>query len=204
MPTRTNNPELTQAKILESAQTLFIENGFAGTSMSAIARHSGITQSMIHHYFGSKEALWQAVKKLSYDAYLAYQQQLLDLDEGDMEAFMQNSVDGRFRFFQENPQTARLLSWLQIMEDPTGMETGQEIGRQLLQKIRQAQTAGQLRDDIAPENILAIAIALTTHWFQSRHVIENLTGRTAADRETADADYLEAIIKVLMDGLTPV
>ncbi|MEZ4645667.1 MAG: helix-turn-helix domain-containing protein [Chloroflexota bacterium] len=30
--------------------------------MSAIARHSGVTQSMIHHYFGSKEALWQAVK----------------------------------------------------------------------------------------------------------------------------------------------
>ncbi|MCB8965826.1 MAG: TetR/AcrR family transcriptional regulator [Ardenticatenaceae bacterium] len=202
MATRTNNPELSQAKILESAQALFIENGFDGTSMSAIARHSGVTQSMIHHYFGSKEALWQAVKKLSYDEYLAHQQQLLDeIDEEDITSFVRHSLSSRFTFFQGNPQTARLLSWLQIIEDPTGMETGQEIGRQMLDKIRRAQASGQIRDDIEPENVLAISIALTTHWFQSRHVIENLTGLTALDRETADSQYLAAMLKVFTAGL---
>ena len=203
MPTRTNNPELSQAKILAAAQTLFIEKGYAGTSLSAIAKESGVTQSMIHHYFGSKEELWHAVKKLSYDEYLAHQQQLLDLDEGDIGAFTDHSLRSRFLFFQDNPQTVRLLSWLQIMEDPSGMETGQEIGRQLLAKIQQAQAAGQIRSDIAPENILAMSIALTTHWFQSRHVIENLTGRTPDDRATADSAYLDAMIKVFMNGLQP-
>ena len=81
------------------------------------------------------------------------------------------------------------------------METGQEIGRQLLDKIRQAQVEGQIRDDIEPENILAMSIALTTHWFQSRHVIENLTSISLEDRETADTAYLNAIIKVFLDGL---
>jgi TetR/AcrR family transcriptional regulator len=201
MSTRTNNPELSQAKILASAQALFIEKGFDGTSMSAIARHSGVTQSMIHHYIGSKEELWQAVKKLSYDEYLAHQQQLLDLDEGDIGSFIQKSIHNRFQFFQDNPQTVRLLSWLQIMVDPSGMETGQEIGRQLLDKIRQEQAAGSIRDDIEAENILAISVALTTHWFQSRHIIQNLAGTLDADTETADAHYLSAIIKVLTDGL---
>lgn len=201
MPTRTNNPELSQARILESAQALFIERGYNGASMSAIARHSGVTQSMIHHYFGSKEALWQAVKKRSYDEYLAHQQALLDLDEGDIGAFTENSIRSRFQFFQDNPQTVRLLSWLQIQEDPSGMETGQEIGRQLLGKIRQAQVEGNLRNDIEPENILAMSLALTTHWFQSRHVIENLTGITAKDRKEADAAYLEAVLNVFIDGL---
>ena len=201
MSTHTNNPELSQAKILASAQALFIEKGFDGTSMSAIARHSGVTQSMIHHYFGSKEELWQAVKKLSYDEYLAHQQQLLDLDEGDIGSFIQKSIHSRFQFFQDNPQTVRLLSWLQIMVDPSGMETGQEIGRQLLDKIRQEQAAGSIRDDIEAENILAISVALTTHWFQSRHIIQNLAGTLDAETETADAHYLSAIIKVLTDGL---
>ena len=204
MPTRTNNPELSQAKILESAQTLFIERGFDGTSMSAIAKDSGVTQSMIHHYFGSKEELWQAVKKAAYDDYLAHQQQLLDLDNDDIETFIGDSLRSRFLFFQENPQTARLLSWLQIMEDPTGMETGQEIGRQLLAKIKQAQTDGKIRDDMAPEAVLAMSIALTTHWFQSRHYIENLMGMSPADRETADAAYLDAILKVFVEGLKAV
>lgn len=202
MTKRTNNPELSQAKILASAQALFIEKGFDGTSMSAIARRSGVTQSMIHHYFGSKEALWQAVKKLSYDEYLAHQQQLLDeIDEEDITSFVHHSLSSRFQFFQANPQTARLLSWLQMMEDPTGIETGQEIGQQMLDKIRRAQAAGQIRDDIEPENVLAISIALTTHWFQSRHVIENLTGHSGQDRETADSQYLAAMLKVFADGL---
>ena len=201
MTTRTNNPELSQAKILDSAQTLFLERGFDGTSMSAIAKDSGVTQSMIHHYFGSKQDLWQAVKKDAYDEYLAHQQQLLDLDNDDIETFIENSLRSRFLFFQENPRTARLLSWLQIMEDPTGMETGQEIGRQLLAKIRRAQADGQIRDDMAPEAVLAMSIALTTHWFQSRHYIENLTGISPADREASDATYMDAIIKVFVEGL---
>ncbi len=201
MSTRTNNPELSQAKILSSARTLFIERGFDGTSMSAIAKHSGVTQSMIHHYFGSKEELWQAVKKSSYDTYLANQQELLDLENVDIEAFIETSLRSRFLFFQQNPQTARLLSWLQIMEDPTGMETGQEIGRQLLDKIKLAQADGQIRKDLEPETILAMSIALTTHWFQSRHYIENLTGMLPEEREAADAAYLDAILKVFVEGL---
>jgi TetR/AcrR family transcriptional regulator len=169
--------------------------------MSAIAGHSGITQSMIHHYFGSKQGLWQAVKKVAYDEYLAHQQRILDQDDGDIASFIQSSLRSRFHFFQENPQVARLLSWLQIMEDPFGMETGQEIGRQLLEKIERAQAAGVIRADIEPENVFAISIALTTHWFQSRHVIEHFAGLEDANRETADAQYLEAMIKLFMDGL---
>ena len=203
MTTRTNNPELSQAKILDSAQILFLERGFDGTSMSAIAKHSGVTQSMIHHYFGSKEELWQAVKKEAYDDYLAHQQQLLDLDNDDVETFIENSLRSRFLFFQQNPQTARLLSWLQIMEDPTGMETGQEIGQQLLAKIQQAQADEQIRDDLEPESVLSMSIALTTHWFQSRHYIENLTGISPGNREASDAAYLDAIIKVFVEGLKP-
>lgn len=198
---RTHNPERKRAKILESAQTLFIERGYEGTSMSAIASHSGVTQSMIHHYFGSKQGLWQAVKKVAFGEYLAHQQRILDQDDGDIASFIQSSLRGRFHFFQENPQVARLLSWLQIMEDPFGMETGQEIGKQVLEKIERAQAAGVIRADIEPENVFAISIALTTHWFQSRHVIEHFAGLEDTDRETADAQYLEAMIKLFMDGL---
>ncbi|MCP5094241.1 MAG: TetR/AcrR family transcriptional regulator, partial [Chloroflexi bacterium] len=188
-------------QILDSAQELFIQKGFAGTSMSDIARHSGVTQSMIHHYFGSKQGLWDDVKKMSYDAYLSSQQQLLDSDDGDITTFIQQSIESRFHYFQQNPQVAKLLSWLQINEDPFGMETGQEIGQQMLTKIKQAQADGIVRQDITPESILAISIALTTHWFQQKQVIHNFAGHTEATQETADSDYLDAILKLFMDGL---
>ena len=60
---------------------------------------------------------------------------------------------------------------------------------------------GEIRDDIEPENVLAIYLALTTYWFQSRHVIQNFAGMLEMDQHRADAQYLEATIRVLMDGL---
>ena len=198
---RTNNPEGNRAKVLQTAQELFIEKGFEGTSMSLIARRSGITQSLIHHYFGSKEGLWQAVKQEAYGSYLAHQQQLLDQDDGHIVNFIQSSVRGRFHFFQSHPEVAKLLSWLQILEDPFGMETGQDVARQMLAKIRQAQAEGSIRADMEPENILAISLALTTHWFQNRPVIQHYAGLAETDAAATDARYLEAIVKLLLDGL---
>ncbi len=44
-----------RAEILEAAVRLFKENGFAETSMSAIARESGLGQSSLYYWFKSKE-----------------------------------------------------------------------------------------------------------------------------------------------------
>lgn len=53
-------------EILRVALRLFAARGFAGTSTSAIAREVGVTQPLVHHHFGSKEALWREVVGLSF------------------------------------------------------------------------------------------------------------------------------------------
>jgi AcrR family transcriptional regulator len=40
--------------ILNSAETLFAQKGFAATSMREIAGNVGVTPAMVHYYFGSK------------------------------------------------------------------------------------------------------------------------------------------------------
>lgn len=44
-----------KARILEAAATLMAERGYAGTSMRAIARAAGMTQSNLYNHFQSKE-----------------------------------------------------------------------------------------------------------------------------------------------------
>ena len=83
------------------------------------------------------------------------------------------------------------------------METGQEIGRQMLARIRQAQANASIRADVPAETILAMALALTTHWFQSRHVIQHFANMDDTPPAQADAEYLEAMITVFLDGLRP-
>lgn len=48
-------------KIMEVAEDLFAKNGFSGTSVREIARHSDVNVAMISYYFGSKDKLLEAI-----------------------------------------------------------------------------------------------------------------------------------------------
>jgi AcrR family transcriptional regulator len=50
-----------QLKIIETAEALFAEKGFSGTSVRDIADAAGINVAMISYYFGSKEKLLEAL-----------------------------------------------------------------------------------------------------------------------------------------------
>lgn len=53
-----------QIQIIETAERLFAERGFDGTSVRDIADEAGINVAMISYYFGSKEKLMEALFEL--------------------------------------------------------------------------------------------------------------------------------------------
>jgi AcrR family transcriptional regulator len=50
-----------QIQIMDAAEQLFAEHGFAGTSVRDIAESAGVNLAMISYYFGSKERLMEAM-----------------------------------------------------------------------------------------------------------------------------------------------
>jgi AcrR family transcriptional regulator len=50
-----------QIQIIETAENLFADKGFAGTSVRDIAEDAGVNVAMISYYFGSKEKLLEAL-----------------------------------------------------------------------------------------------------------------------------------------------
>lgn len=50
-----------QVKIIETAEKLFADRGYDGTSVRNIAEEAGINVAMISYYFGSKEKLLEAL-----------------------------------------------------------------------------------------------------------------------------------------------
>ncbi len=52
--------EISRDRILEAALAEFAERGFDGATTAAVARGSGVTQPLVHYYFGTKEGLWRA------------------------------------------------------------------------------------------------------------------------------------------------
>jgi AcrR family transcriptional regulator len=60
-PHRREQAAGTRRKIVAAAQPLFLELGYAGTTMAAIARDAGVVVETVYRSFGSKVALFGAV-----------------------------------------------------------------------------------------------------------------------------------------------
>ena len=58
---RREQAEQTRARILDAAGELFVEGGFAGTSVAAIADRAGVSAETVYQAFGSKPALLDAL-----------------------------------------------------------------------------------------------------------------------------------------------
>ena len=43
-------------------------SSYAGTTTAGVARDAGVTQPLVHHHFGSKEALWRACMDAVFSA----------------------------------------------------------------------------------------------------------------------------------------
>ena len=51
----------TKEQILNVAERLFAENGFAGTSLRSVIREANVNLSAVNYHFGSKEGLFSAI-----------------------------------------------------------------------------------------------------------------------------------------------
>jgi AcrR family transcriptional regulator len=60
-PHRREQAAATRRKIVGAAQALFLERGYAGTTMAAVADSAGVVVETLYRSFGSKAALFGAV-----------------------------------------------------------------------------------------------------------------------------------------------
>jgi AcrR family transcriptional regulator len=69
-------------RILDAAEVLFAQKGFAETSLRAITSKAGVNLAAVNYHFGSKEALIQAVFERFLDPFCAQLESML----GELEA----------------------------------------------------------------------------------------------------------------------
>ena len=73
-PRRRGRPSRTQAeaapatrdRILEAAREEFSERGYEKTSVRGIAKAAGVDSALVHHYFGTKEQVFEAAIEVAF------------------------------------------------------------------------------------------------------------------------------------------
>lgn len=197
---RRRDPDATRKAILDAAEDLFICHGPSATSLSQIAKKAEVTKSLIHHHFGSKEELWQAVQERHFHDYFEVQKRLIT-DSAATAELLGESVVAYFRFLQQHPRSVRFMSWATLEEEtcppPCGEKELFELG---IARIREAQEAGEIRPDVEPFFIIKTLIALPMAWFQSRAETLSLID-SDVEPDKLDEMYLRDMVKIFLDGV---
>lgn len=60
----------TEKRILDAARKVFVEKGFAGSTMQEIADEAGINKSLLHYYFRTKERLFSAIFREAFGRFM--------------------------------------------------------------------------------------------------------------------------------------
>ncbi len=83
-------------KIFQAAMEEFLEKGFTGARMQAIANKAGINKALLHYYFKSKDELYKAVFKKVFTEFFSsiiiHTDQSLGLEDY-LKAFIGNYID---------------------------------------------------------------------------------------------------------------
>ncbi|MEG0518134.1 MAG: TetR/AcrR family transcriptional regulator [Bacteroidales bacterium] len=98
----------TEAQILQVAERLFMERGYALTSTVDIAKEVGCNQALVHYYYRSKEKLFQKVfdekSKLFIQALLSPAPEGLTLEE-----ILRQRIELHFNIIQQSPNLPFLV-----------------------------------------------------------------------------------------------
>jgi TetR/AcrR family transcriptional regulator len=187
-----------RAQILKAAVALFAERGYEGASLRAVARAAGVSQPLIHHHFGSKQGLWDAVKASVVEGYAGAQAAQFAMTEASPR-FFDEGLRAILRWYRENPQAVRLGLWAHIQGDTRPWLGQREQMAFVVRMFEDAQGKGLLRADV-PAFDLAMAVGgMAYYWFLFKHRYGSIGG-VDPDDLGADEAFFESIRKLIVSG----
>ncbi len=100
--------ETTEQRILDAAERLFLEKGFAMTSTTEIAREAGCNHALLHYYFRTKERLFEQIfeKKIILFAGVFHGP---DLPGESFEDKLRRKISAHFDILIQNPKLPMLI-----------------------------------------------------------------------------------------------
>ena len=198
---RRRTTETTQLEILQAAEQLFAEKGFAETSLSAIAERAHVAKSLIHHHFGSKEELWGQVKKTHMRDYQALRHRLI-AENGHGTADIGAAIRAHFAFLSDRPRMVRIFGWMML--ETLGEEYA-ELGGDLIKlaaaALQRAQDAGRIRQDFQPVFAVLTFVSATEHWLRVREKLAPTL--LNVDLKTADDWFVGNLVDIIVHGVNP-
>lgn len=198
----------TEQRILDAAQQLFVERGFALTSTTDIARLAGCNQALVHYYFRTKENLLRRIYLQNATLLL---QLVGDTLQSDMsfEQMVRSVIAAYFRLISQQPK----MPYFIINEVINNEERRQYIRRNITaqfqyndlyqlfkRRLREEHEAGRIID-ITPWDLVLHVVSLTVFTFVSLPMYQEIFACDDAALQAYIARREEEITRFVLRGI---
>jgi AcrR family transcriptional regulator len=198
----------TEQQILEAAERLFLDKGFALTSTTEIAKVAGCNQALVHYYFRTKDQLFDAIFErkvyLFMSAFLE-----IDSEELSFQERLKRKVEAHYDILSANPK----LPFLFVNELTTNPEriktvrekidaTSQSFFFRLKTELEEEIQKGNIRPMNSIDLILTI-IAMNATLFIVSPMIKVISNISDEDFQKILAHRKEENVKIILNSLKP-
>ncbi len=196
---RARNADATRAKIREAARAEFAQLGLGGARVDVIAEKSGANKRMIYHYFGSKEALFQAVIEEAYLDIRAAEREL-DLAHLPPREAMATLVRFTWQYYLDNPEFLTLVNSenLHRARHLKDSEPIREASRSLVAMVQEVLDRG-VADGVFRAGIDPVQLNITIAAIGYYYLTNRYTGSILFEREFDTSDALDARLAFNID-----
>ena len=159
-PARDEQPEVRQ-RLVDAAEIRFTAQGYAESSIRSIAEQAGVNPALISYHFGGKLGLLEAVFERALAPLAGALQALGDSDGATPDDLL--ALLGRMG--QEHPNLLPLLLREALLPSGALHEAfidrfAPRLGGMFPTLLRRAQAAGRLHEDVDPEALSVLILAL--------------------------------------------
>jgi AcrR family transcriptional regulator len=196
----------TPDRILDAAHRVFLRRGTAGARTQEIAAEAGVNKALVHYYFGTKEALAEAVFQRVASVLLPSIFGVLSAPELTLEERVRRVAERQVAFHRAHPYMAiYLLS--EIHTVPERLEGlvgphGRPSLAPLQAQLDAAAAAGTIRPTAVSEFMVNL-MSLLVFPVVARPMIRHVVGMSDADYDRFLDQRAEQAISFFLAGLRP-
>jgi TetR/AcrR family transcriptional regulator len=198
------NPDRTRRRLLSAAIRLFAKHGFHAVSVDEIVALAKVNKRMVYHYFGSKDALFEAALVEVYGRIESIEFHAIELGQTPREK-LARLLESYFDFLDAEPEFTRLLQW-------ENLEKGRHLRKEnhLLTKnpffarfrgiVEDGMAAGEFRQDLDIPHLLIHFIGLCFIYHSNRFSLSQ-----SLELDLGDVDVkkqgLRQVLTLVFEGI---
>ncbi len=103
------NEQSMEQAILEEAEKLFLEKGFALTSTTEIAKRVGCNQALVHYYFRTKDNLFNTIFEQKFRVFFQHIFELENMENLSFNDKLKHIIESHFDMIKANAKLPLLI-----------------------------------------------------------------------------------------------